>query len=130
MDKKINNRKIGNQTFFRAILSPRALVQYGTDYCDVPPMTKNSKHVTIGYRSTNFIKFLISNLLRFKDGVKLKDLFFDYKMTFNSTIKENELRFVLQEFYDSMKDSDVFLLKKFHIRPFPKTNSYYCFKFT
>ena len=106
------------------------MVQRPTDYCDVPPMTKNSKHITIGYRSTNFIQFVINRLLRRKDGVKVKDLFFDYKMAFNSTMKENELRFLVEEFYDSMKDSDVLLLKKSHIEPFPKTNQYFCFKFT
>ena len=127
-DKKRYHKIVGNQTFFQATLSPRGLVQYQTDSCLVPPKSENSKHVKISFRSNKFTEFLIKRLLRFKEGVKLKSLFSDYKEAFNSTLDEKHLQTMFDEFYDSIKDSGIFLLKKDHIEQFPKTTSYLCFK--
>ena len=128
IDKKRYHKIVGNQTFFQATLSPRGLIQYQTDSCLTPPKSENSRHVTIGFRSNKFTKFLIKRLLRFKEGVKLKNLFSDYKEAFDSTLEEKQLQTMYDEFYDSVKDSGIFLLKKDHIEQFPKTKSYICFK--
>ena len=126
IDKKKNYKVLGNQTFFQAKLSERSIIQYQTDTCE-PPVRAARGPVVIRFRSNDFTEFFLRRLLRFKSGIKIKDILSDYKKVSKST-SEEEMKALFEEFYTSIKDSDVFMLKKDHVKEFPKTHSYMCFK--
>ena len=121
IDKERNYMVLGNQTFFQAKLSEKTIIQYRTDTCE--PSVHGRGSVVIRFRSNDFIKFCLRRLLRFKNGIKVESIYEDYKKVSKLT-SEQEMRALFEEFYNSMKDSDVFMLKKNHTT----TNSYLCFE--
>ena len=130
IDKKSNYKKYGSHTFFRSKLSRREIIQHPSDFrtstYDDNPSTIDD--VTFSFESNDFTKFLVRRLFRFNGGVRLNNLFSDFKKALNSTLNEKELQILLDDFHESVKDSEVFLMKNYRILPFPKTNSLHFFK--
>ena len=127
---KTNYKTYGNETFFRAELSRRFIIQDHTDFRTLPFEDENQRndHVVFGYKSNNFTDFLVDRLVRSNKGVKLKGLYSEYKMVLNSNINKQDFSKLLNEFYHFVKDTEVFLLKKNYISPFPKTAFNHFFK--
>ena len=121
IDKARTYVLLGNETFFQAKLSEKTIIQYRTDTCE--PSVHGKGSVVIRFRSNDFIKFILRRLLRFKRGIKIKSIYDDYKKVSKLT-SEQEIKAMFEEFYTSMKDSDVFMLRK----NYTKTNSYLCFE--
>ena len=112
-----------NDKFFLAKLSRRLIMQDRTDFRTLPfaNNTQGLDAVTFGFKSNNFTKFLMSQLTSSNKGVKLKSLYSDYKKASNSNINKEEFSNLLGEFYNFVKDTEVFLLKKDNVPQFPKT---------
>lgn len=123
INKKNNYKSYGNQTFFRAGLSRRNILQEHTDFKKLPfgNTVPTDDIVAFGYNSNNFSNFVVDKLVSSNRGVKLKTLFSDYEKSFKSTVEKKDLSMKLNEFHNFVKDYEVFLLKKDNISPFPKT---------
>ena len=80
--------------------------------------------IPLSFKSNNFNHFIIHQISYSNKGVRLKDVWSNYRKAFNSSISDDELKRLTQEFYGSVKDTDMFLIKKQNVKPFPKT----CFK--
>ena len=78
--------------------------------------------VDLSFPSNNFSHFLVNKLSFSNRGVFLKDVWSEYRKT--SNISDNDLTRLTQEFYDYVKDTEMFLIKKQHVIPFPMS----CFK--
>ena len=77
--------------------------------------------VTFGFKSNEFNHFLVDKLLQSNKGVKLEALYSEYRKTSNLSISNDELLRLTEDFYDSVKDTEMFLLKNQYITTFPKT---------
>ena len=73
----------------------------------------------------NFNRFLLNKLLHSENEIVLKDIFNSYSKydkTLNYTLSKRKIAILLHVFFTSVKDSQIFLLKKSSIKPFPKTS--------
>ena len=80
------------------------------------------------FKFNSFNQFLINRLLESNRGVGLKLIYSDYRKASNYTINNHEVSMFLEDFYDSVRDTEMFLLKKEFIKPFPKTSYMSCFE--
>ena len=128
VNNKNNYRKYENQTFFRARFNRHFIVKYQTDLSNQifgNNLQRNhlatSYGIIVEYRSNNFTTFIMKRLCDSPGGVSLKCLHLEYQRKLNSSNSKNEYSLLLEEFFNSVKDSEVFLLKKDYVSPFPKT---------
>ena len=112
-----------NQPYFVARLSRRLIFQDQIESKHMPfeDETQRNDNVRFGFRTNNFTNFLMNQLTSSNKGVNLKSLYSDYKKASNSNIGKEEFSQLLGEFYNDVIDTDIFLLKKNYILPFPKT---------
>ena len=80
--------------------------------------------IPLQFHSNDYSHFLTQELSYSNKGVNLEDVWSLYRKTVNSTVSDEELTTLTQEFYDSVRDTDMFLVKQKHVKPFPKS----CFK--
>jgi hypothetical protein len=112
----------GNETHFIAQMRKKYVIPEETGFNDARFANNRRKsNVVIRFKSNHFNHFLIDRLLSSKRGIKLKTLYSDYRKTSNSTVDNEELLRSTIDFYDSVKDTDLFLLRNKYIAPFPKT---------
>ena len=83
--------------------------------------------IPLSFLSNDHIHFLIHQLFYSNRGVSLKDVWSDYRQTANFSDSDDELTRQTTEFYDSVKDTEMFLIRKRHVAPFPTSSfsSYY-----
>lgn len=83
--------------------------------------------IPLTYERNEFSHFLIEQVSHSNRGVKLKDVWSEYKKKFNTSVSDENLIKLSKDFYDSVKDTGMLLLKKRHVNPFPMTcfMSYY-----
>ena len=115
-----------NQTMFRA---KGFLMNVDLEKLNSRKIIKDFKNETkdfvdLAFPSNSFNHFLMNKLSFSNKGVVLKDVWAEYRKHFNSRTGDNDLTRLTQEFYDNVKDTDMFLVKKPHVMPFPMT----CFK--
>lgn len=112
-----------NEPYFVTRLSRRLIVQGDMDSKRMPfeDETQQNDGVKFGFRTNNFTKFLVNRLTSSNKGVNLKSLYSDYKKASNSNITKEGLSNLLDQFYNDVVDTEIFLLKKNYIPPFPKT---------
>jgi hypothetical protein len=112
----------GNETYFIAQMREKFVLPELTGFKHAPNTYNRGKsRVVLCFKSSNFNHFLIDRLSSSKRGIKLKTLYSDYRKTSNSTISNDELLRSTIDFYNSVKDTDLFLLRNKYIAPFPKT---------
>ena len=80
--------------------------------------------IPLQFHSNDYSHFLIQELSYSNKGVNLKDVWSVYRKTVNSSVTNDELNRLTQEFYDSVRDTDMFLVRQKHVKPFPMS----CFK--
>ena len=80
--------------------------------------------VELAFPSNNFSHFLVNKLSYSNRGVILKDVMNEYQKSLDSSASDKDLTRLAQEFYNYVKDTDMFLVKKRHVIPFPAS----CFK--
>ena len=61
-------------------------------------------------------------MIRSKKGVKLKSIFEQYRKTVDYNISDKALQRLSNEFYEYVKDTEMFLIKKEYVPLFPKTS--------
>ena len=115
-----------NQTKFRA---KGFLMNVDLEQMNSRNIIKDFKNETrdfvdLIFPSNSFNHFLMSQLSFSNKGVFMKDVWKEYRKHFNSRASDNDLTRLTHEFYDNVKDTDMFLVKKRHVMPFPMT----CFK--
>lgn len=116
---------LDNQTFFHARMSPSTLTQSRSHYQtmryeEMHDASMNTK--IFNFKWNNFSRLLINRLLESNRGVKLKSLYKEYRNTIDSNISDDELKKSSEDFYISVKDTEMFLLKKNYANAFPKTS--------
>ena len=83
--------------------------------------------IPLSFLSNDYNHFLIHQLSYSNRGVSIKDVWFDYRQAANFSVGDDELTRQTMEFYDSVKDTEMFLIRKRHVAPFPSSSfsSYY-----
>ena len=71
--------------------------------------------VDLAFPSNNFNHFLVNKLSYSNRGVILKDVMTEYRKSLNSSASDKDLTRLAQEFYNYVKDTDMFLVKKRHV---------------
>ena len=113
-----------NETMFRAKVT---FLNVDLERLDSKVISENFQDdekdfVDLSFPSNNFSHFLVNKLSFSNRGVFLKDVWSEYRKS--SNISDNDLTRLTQEFYDYVKDTEMFLIKKQHVIPFPMS----CFK--
>ena len=130
IDSSRNYKQFGNDTYFRAHLSEKFVIQDKTTSRTLPynELPSANQKLVISFKSSNFTNILLARLVNSNKGVKLSRLFLEYSLSSNSTKSQPQL--LLKELYEAVKDADLFLIKKEHILPFPKTAFTQLYKIT
>ena len=82
-----------------------------------------SSGLTFSFKSTHFNHFLVEKLLQSNvGGVCINTLHTEYRKLSNVSISNDELITLTEAFYNSVKDTGMFLLRNQHIVQFPKTS--------
>ena len=83
--------------------------------------------ISLSFHSNDYSHFLMHQLSHFNKGVILHEVWSDYRETVNSSVSDDELSRLTREFYDSVKDTDMFLVRTRHVKAFPMSlfRSYY-----
>jgi len=123
IDDRNNIAILRNKTVFMARLSAVNLLPTKTDY---DTLLYDEKYplmdmILFSFTWNNFSHFLVNRLLDSNRGVSLKSLYREYRRTINIKVSDKELVSLTEDFYDSVKDTEMFLVKKHYVHPFPKT---------
>ena len=70
-----------------------------------------------------FSEFLMTSMLKYRDGAGLKSLYLEYRRVSNTTVSEQKLYELAQIFYTSIKDTGMILLRDAHVLSLPKSAS-------
>ena len=70
-----------------------------------------------------FSEFLMTSMLKYRDGAGLKSLYLEYRRVSNTTVSEQKLYDLAQIFYTSIKDTGMILLRDAHVLSLPKSAS-------
>ena len=128
LTNKANIVSFDNQTTFIVKVT---LNHRNQENSDIELMTNSQDHkkdfIPLSFHSNDYSRFLIHQLSYLNKGVILKDVWSDYRKTVDSTASDDELARLTTEFYHSVKDTDMFLLRQTHVKPFPVScfRSYY-----
>ena len=122
-----DNRAIrGNETFFISRMYSTYINQLKSNsYSNVYEkhvQNNNNPFITFGWKLNGFNEFLVKQLLNSNKGSKIKNVCVEYKETLEKNIDCKALLSFSSEFYKSVKDTGMFLLKNEYIAPFPKTS--------
>ena len=120
-----NNIKLRkNQTVFLARIFPINVLQSRFEYNTIlfDEQGQLNDMIILDFNWNDFSRILVNRLLDSNRGVSLNSLYQEYRTTMNSSISDNELVKLTEDFYDSVKDTEMFLLKKHYVPPFPKTS--------
>ena len=125
--ESITNEKgyqfLANEKIFIAQMRQSSVNSNQLGFKMLPYASKKGKnHVTFSFQSTHFNHFLVDRLLHSNRGVSIKTLHTEYRKSSNLSLSNDELFTLTEEFYDSVKDTGMFLLRNQHILPFPKTS--------
>ena len=83
--------------------------------------------ISLSFPSNVYSHFLIHQLAHLNKGVILHEVWSDYRKKVNGSVSDDELLRLTREFYDSVKDTDMFLVRNRLVKPFPMSRfrSYY-----
>ena len=115
----------GNNTFFRSWMYRTNSRQLHTNFDSNlyhKHIESNSSRIKFGWKLNGFNEFLVNRMLLSNKGIKLKSICTEYRKTLQYNISDLALLRLLNEFYENVKDTDMFLLKKEYVAIFPKTS--------
>ena len=112
MSRKNNRIVLENETFFSSSI------------VDIAKVKSNGPIIKLGWKLNGFNDLLVNKLLASNKEVKLQTVYKEYKDTLEYNISDQALHRLAKEFYEQVKDTDIFLLKKAHVGHFPKINNY------
>jgi ubiquinone/menaquinone biosynthesis C-methylase UbiE len=123
----ISNKKnyvvVEHTKYFIAQLSRRVKIQNQADFRMIANDIKYANMpVIFNFKSTPFTHFLLDRLLRSKRGIKLKTLYSEYRSESNLSMSNDEFFRLTEDFYNSVRDTEVVLLRDQRITQFPKTD--------
>ena len=87
-------------------------------------VNSNDPRIKFGWKLNGFNEFLVGRMIRLYNGVKLKKVYAEYRNTLEYHISDKELLTLSKGFYDHVKDTEMFLLKREYVPTFPKTSSF------
>ena len=127
-----NNRIIrGNDTFFISRMYSTNINQLHTSFDSNLYRLQIGTHgllVNFGWKLSAFNEFLVNKLLDSKKGVTLKDVYRDYRETLTYNISYQTVFRMSNDFYEYVKDTEMFLFKKQYIEHYPKTSFFNFFQ--
>ena len=113
----------GNATYFTSWIY-RTNIAHSDTIFDGNAEHPESPRYKLGWKMNGFNQFLLSKLFGSTKGIKLHKLYADYRKRFGNNINEQTLVGMMNEFHEYVKDTEMFLLKKEYVSPFPKTSSF------
>ena len=114
----------GNETFFSAWMYRTNINQRHSNSSSnvYRQQVFNGPKIKFGWKLNTFNEFLVTQMLRSNKGVKLKTIHAEYRKTLEHDISDEALKRLSNDFYEYVKDTEMFLMKKEHVEPFPKTS--------
>ena len=114
----------GNETFFSSWMYRTNIQQLHTNSIRNVYRQQISKgpRIKIGWKLNRFNEFLVNQMIRSNKGVKLKTIYTEYRKTVEHNTSYETLKRLSNDFYGYVKDTEMFLMKKEHVFPFPKTS--------
>ena len=116
---EMNYKFFGTQKYFVANMSSVFVVHLKMESMMLPYYVPG-KPFTFTFKSNSFNHFVIDRLLDSNSGVKLKNLYYEYRKTNNLSTSKSELIKLKADFCESVKDMEMVLLRNQHINPFTK----------
>ena len=120
-----NQVMIGNELYFRCLISRSSLKKTLLDFKSLPHKAPlGLHHISAYFKWNTFNRFILNSLLTSNKGIVLDSVL--RKISINNSSNLQIIR-LLKDFYDSVKDTEMFLLRKNSVGIFPKTafNSYF-----
>ena len=113
-----------NQTMFRAKVT---LMNVHLERLDSKILSENLPYdnnvfLELTFPYNNFSHFLVNKLSFLNRGVILKDVVSEYRKSLNIKDDDNDMTNFTQEFYNHVKDTEMFMIRKKHVTPFPMTS--------
>ena len=125
LSSKKNRRIFGNQTFVFVLMSQMYLNPTVIDSNIMPynrdTGIKGTDEVKFALELNKFNIFLLNRLVDSNRGITLKTIYSEYRKESNFNISNYDLYKLVKDFYTSVKDTGMFLLRKKHVTLFPKT---------
>ena len=121
---KRNQRTFENQqTIFFAWIAQVSRMAKLSESNVIPsnPVIHSRDGVSFAIKLSGFNIFLINKLLDSNKGINLTSACSEYRKSARSNVTNEELFKSAEEFYNSVKHTGLFLLRKQHVSPFPKT---------
>ena len=123
VSNKKNIEYIGDKTIFRTAVTLINLHREQLHSKDIYIKKPGNEIVDFTFESNNVSHLLVDRLSFSNRGVSIRNLVLEYRKTVNSSVAANVVRRI-RYFYDSVKDTEMFLIRKRHVNPFPMS----CFK--
>ena len=121
VSNKRNVRIIGNETIFLAWMSRINLRITEINFKELPYAVPSTEGLRFRFKWNNFNRFIVNRLLDSNQGISVKIVCSEYRKTLNYSISTREVFRQAVDFYDSVKDTEMFLLRKHYVGLFPKT---------
>ena len=128
VSNKRNVRIIGNETIFLAWMSRINLRITEINFKELPYAVPSTEGLRFRFKWNNFNRFIVNRLLDSNQGISVKIVCSDYRKTLKYRISHREIFRQAVDFYDSVKDTEMFLLRKHYVGLFPKTAFKHTFK--
>ena len=113
-------------------MSRTYMIPLTTDYHGMPfdagNEVKSKDDVMFALKVNKFTTFVIDKLLLSNKGTNLNSIYAEYRQKSNSSLSNSELEKLAEDFYSSVKNTGMFLLRKEHVPYFPKTSFMHLFK--
>ena len=124
LDDKTNVKTWGNETSFFGRISHGNMATRAVSPKIVPNVENSAEEGSqiFSFKWNNFNRFLVNRLLDSNRGVRVKSIYNEYIKTTGSNISVNELMVLTFDFYNSIKDTGMVLLKRYYVPPLPKTS--------
>ena len=122
MSNKQNHFVNGKNTFFTSWMYRTNPQQLRTSFDNNVYQENMKSRIKFGWELNGFNEFLVNRMLLSNKGIKVKKVYAEYRRTLQYNISDQALRRLMNDFYENVKDTEMFLLKKEHVALFPKTS--------
>ena len=126
LQEKRNLKKISNETMFNGFLSVGDFVPVNATLKDI--CSQGGKKYTFSFKLNRIVLFVIDTLIYSTKGISLDSLYAIYIKRWKGTVKKDEFINDVKEFYHSIRDTDLFLLKKRDVKQPPNLHVMDCYQ--
>ena len=124
-----NRKLLRRKTIFVGTLTSTYLPAF-SNYSRMQTSIMKDADVNFAVELNPFIEFLMLGISTYLQGTSLKALFLEYKKVSNTTSSNRQLYALVQIFYDSIKDTELLLIKDASVLSFPKSSKVTLYKVT